>query len=178
MGGFLTCELGRIAEAHLRPNFGHLTKLAIQAESQSHFDQVSSTERQHPRYAHDVAIAVHFTKRVANGQPKTITTEGRTNNVSRGGLSANVSDEVPTGADIEIDITLVFDDGMQSEALRLPARIAWCTKIDDGYQLGVSFKPLSGERAEYLQLFLKYLDGERAAKQPRTKTLDIDKRFG
>lgn len=139
---------------------------------------MSSVERQYPRYAHDVAIKVHFTKRAANGQIKKLTAEGRTNNVSRGGLSANISDEIAAGADIEVDITLVFDDDMQSEALRLPARVAWCTSLEDTYQLGVSFKPLSAERAEYLQLFLKYLGEERAAKQPRTKTLDIDKRFG
>ena len=142
---------------------------------------MSVVERQHPRFAHDVAIKVHFTKRVANGsngQAKKLVTEGRTNNVSRGGLSASLSDEIAAGADIEVDITLVFDDGMQSEALRLPARVAWCTSVDDGYQVGISFKPLTAERAEYLQLFLKYLGEERAAKQPRTKTLDIDKRFG
>lgn len=139
---------------------------------------MSSVERQHPRYAHDVAIKVHFTKRAANGQVRQLTIEGRTNNVSRGGLSANVSDEIAPGADIEVDITLVFDDDMQSEALRLPARVAWCTSLDDAYQLGVSFKPLGAELANYLQLFLKYLGEERAAKQPRTKTLDIDKRFG
>ena len=140
---------------------------------------MSSTERQHPRYAHDVAIKVHFTRHAANGQAKKLTTEGRTNNVSRGGLAANISDEIAPGSDIEVDITLVFDDDMQSEALRLPARVAWCTSLDDAYQLGVSFKPLSAERAEYLQLFLKYLGEERAAKQPRSaKTVDIDKRFG
>jgi hypothetical protein len=139
---------------------------------------VSTSERQHPRYAHDVAVKVHFTKRVANGQLKQLTAEGRTNNVSRGGLAANISDEIPAGADIEVDITLVFDDDMQSEALRLPARVAWCTSLEDTYQLGVSFKPLGGELAQYLQLFLKYLGEERATKQPRTKTLDIDKRFG
>jgi hypothetical protein len=139
---------------------------------------VSQSERQHPRYAHDVAVKVHFSKRAANGQLKKLTAEGRTNNVSRGGLAANISDEIPAGADIEVDITLVFDDDMQSEALRLPARVAWCTSLDDAYQLGVSFKPLGAELAQYLQLFLKYLGEERAAKQPRTKTLDIDKRFG
>jgi hypothetical protein len=138
---------------------------------------VSSPERQYPRYAHDVAVKVHFTKRAANGQTKVVTAEGRTNNVSRGGLAANISDEIPAGADVEVDITLVFDDDMQSEALRLPGRVAWCTSLEDTYQLGVSFRPLGAELARYLQLFLKYLGEEQAAKKPRTKTLDIDKRF-
>lgn len=153
-------------------------KLACGAKSQSQFSQVSSVERQYPRYAHDVAIKVHFTKRAANGQIKKLVAEGRTNNVSRGGLAANISDEIPAGSDVEVDITLVFDDDMQSEALRLAGRVAWCTSLEDTFQLGVSFKPLSVERAKYLQLFLKYLGDERAAKQPRAATLDIDKRFG
>ena len=130
---------------------------------------MSETERQHPRYAHEVAVTIHFDKRV---------TQGRTNNVSRGGLCATVDDEIKSGANIEVDIVLVFDDEMQSEALRLPARVAWCTKLDDAFQLGISFKPIDAERAKYLQLFLKYLGDERAPKQPRSSSLDVDKRFG
>lgn len=127
------------------------------------------TERQHPRYAHEVAVTIHFGKR---------STDGRTNNVSRGGLCANVEHEVKAGSDVEVDIVLVFDDDLQSEALRLPARVAWCTTVDNAYQLGVSFKPLDAERAQYLQLFLKYLGDERAPKAPRASSLDVDKRFG
>lgn len=103
-------------------------------------------------------------------------TEGRTRNVSRGGLCANVADAVPIGADVTVDITLVFDDDMQSEALTLPARIVWCTTLDEAYQIGVAFKPLDAERAELVQLFLKYLGEERAPKTPRTE--DIDEKFG
>ena len=127
------------------------------------------TERQHPRYAHEVAVKIHFGKR---------TTDGRTNNVSRGGLCANVEAEIKAGSDVDVDIVLVFDDEMQSEALRLPARVAWCTTLDDAYQLGLSFKPLDAERTKYLQLFLKYLGDERAPKSPRASSLDVDKRFG
>jgi len=130
---------------------------------------VHGTERQHPRYAHEVAVTIHFATRV---------TEGRTSNVSRGGLCANVADEIKAGTDIEVDIVLVFDDGIQSEALRLPARVAWCTTLGEQFQVGVSFRPLDGERAKYLQLFLKYLGDERAPKQPHSSSLDVDKRFG
>lgn len=130
---------------------------------------MSGTERQYPRYAHEVAVKIHFAKRV---------TVGNTSNVSRGGLCANVADEIKAGTEIEVDIVLVFDDEMQSEALRLPARVAWCTTVNDEFQVGVSFKPLDADRAKYLQLFLKYLGDERAPKQPRSSSLDVDKRFG
>jgi hypothetical protein len=130
---------------------------------------VSGQERQHPRYAHEVAVKIHFGKR---------TTDGRTNNVSRGGLCAKVEAEIKAGSDVDVDIVLVFDDEMQSEALRLPARVAWCTTVDSAFQVGLSFKPLDAERSKYLQLFLKYLGDEKAPKMPRASSLDVDKRFG
>lgn len=140
--------------------------------SRRKFTEVTSLpkppERQHPRYAHEVALRVVFGKKL---------TEGRTRNFSRGGICATVGDAIPTGADVMVDITLVFDDGMQSEALRLPARVAWCTTVDDDFQLGLSFKPMTAERAEFLKMFLKYLGEERAPKAPRAEK-SIDDQFG
>ncbi len=127
---------------------------------------MSSTERQHPRFAADVAIRFYVGKQLV---------EGRTRNVSRGGLCADLASGLPTGADVDLDMTLVFEDNSQSEALRLPARIVWCTSFEAGYQVGVSFRALDKQRAEYLTLFLKYLGGEKA---PRSKkATDIDDRF-
>lgn len=134
---------------------------------------MTTPERQHPRYAHEVEVTVRWG---ANGSSKS--TRGRTRNVSRGGLCANVDHAIAVGTDITLDITLVFDNDTQSEALTLPARIAWCTVVDDDFQIGVSFKPMSAERHELVQLFLKYLGEERSrGKQPRTET-SIDDRFG
>ena len=65
----------------------------------------------------------------------------------------------------------------RAEALRLPARVAWCTTIGSEYQIGVSFKPLDASRASYLQLFLKYLGDDKPAKQPRVKP-SVDDQFG
>ena len=101
---------------------------------------------------------------------------GRTRNVSRGGLCADTDEAAAIGGDVEIAITLLFDDNSQSEPLRLPARIVWCTTFEDAYQVGVSFRPLDQKRAEYLQLFLKYLGGEKPAKS--VKPSNIDDRFG
>ena len=52
----------------------------------------------------------------------------------------------------------MFDDDVQSEPLRLPARVVWCTALDDTNQIGVAFKPLDARRTEYLAVFLRYLD--------------------
>ena len=128
---------------------------------------MSNTERQYPRFAADVAIRFYVDGQVV---------DGRTRNVSRGGLCADLGSALPTGANVEVDLTLVFDDNTVSEALRLPARVVWCTTFEGAYQIGVAFRPLEKQRADYLNLFLKYLGGEKA---PRSKkATDIDRRFG
>ncbi len=141
-------------------------KLASVRSSPPHFREVATIDREHPRYAHEATVTFHI---------GTIEHEGRTQNVSRGGLCANLPDALPIGSDVDVSIVLVFDDDMQSEALRLPARIVWCTTVDDAHQIGVAFRPLDAERAEYLTIFLRYLDDRRTEKRPRD--LPIDDRF-
>lgn len=102
--------------------------------------------------------------------------EGRTRNVSRGGLCATITDVLPAGTDLDVDIVLVFDDGMQSEALRLPGRVAWCTTVDDAHQVGISFRGLDKQRVEYLSMFLRYLDD--AQSDAPTREPSVDERFG
>jgi len=101
--------------------------------------------------------------------------EGRTRNVSRGGLCADLAVALPTGKDVEIEITLVFDDKSVSEPLRLPARIVWCTRLEGAFQVGVSFRPMDKQRGEYLTLFLKYLAEDKP--QRSKKATNIDDRF-
>jgi hypothetical protein len=131
---------------------------------------VSTGERQYPRYAHEAAVLVKV---------GASSTKGRTRNMSRGGLCANVDAAIATGTDVIVEITLVFDGDMQSEPLSLPARVAWCTTVDHEFQIGVSFKPLAGERAEFLQLFLKYLGEDKGPKTkgPRVPK-SVDDQFG
>ncbi len=125
-------------------------------------------EREHPRYAHEAAITVHIgTRHLA----------GRTENVSRGGLCADLSDHVASGTEVDVDMQLVFDEDTQSEPLRLPARVAWCTTLDETFQVGLAFKPLDPERNEFLTMFLRYLDDGSAPKPPKRQP-SIDDRFG
>lgn len=101
--------------------------------------------------------------------------EGRTKNLSRGGLCADLAEPIAAGLDVDVGISLVFSDDQQSEVLRLPARVAWCTHVDEGHQVGIAFRPLDAKRAEYLALFLRYLDDHKAETSPRD--IDIDDRF-
>jgi hypothetical protein len=127
-----------------------------------------TTPRAHPRYAHEAAVTF-----VVGTQ----TFHGRTNNVSRGGLCADLADSIPMGTDLEVEMRLVFDDDKISDALRLPARVVWCTEVDEGCQVGIAFKPLPQQLVEYLTMFLRYLDsGEKPERSKRESNLD--KRFG
>jgi PilZ domain-containing protein len=128
---------------------------------------VSGPTRQYPRYAHEAAVTIRLPG---------IEHHGRTKNVSRGGLCAEFLDPIPLGSDVEIDLQLVFDDDQHSEPLRLPGRIVWCTEFDEAHQVGVMFKPLDADLAQYITMFLRYLDdGTKPTRSPRRQTLD--KRF-
>jgi hypothetical protein len=125
-------------------------------------------EREHQRYAHEAEV----TLLAPNGAQ-----QGRTTNVSRGGFCANMPDPIPVGIDLDVQMVLVFDDDAHSDALKLPARVVWCTPVDEAHQVGISFRGLSAEQANYLSVFLRYLDdGLRSGRADRD--LAVDDRFG
>jgi Tfp pilus assembly protein PilZ len=129
---------------------------------------VSRSEREHPRYAHRAALTVvHGAARIP----------GHTSNVSRGGICATLDDPLPVGAECFVELTLVFDDDTVSETLRLPARLVWCTHVDDACQIGLVFTQLDATAQRYLALFLRYLDDHRPA-APAVRERGIDDRFG
>jgi hypothetical protein len=129
-----------------------------------------SQEREHPRYAHEAAVTLRV-----RGKP----IEGRTQNVSRGGLCADLSDAVAIGTELEVDLQLVFENEEISEPLRIPARVAWCTSLDEGHQVGLSFKPMNAELAKYLGMFLRFLDTEeRGMSDGKRRASTVDEKFG
>lgn len=130
----------------------------------------AANERKHPRYAHEAQVTLIVAGKAI---------EGRTQNVSRGGLCADLADEVALGTDVEVFIALVFENEEHSEALRIPARVAWCTSVDEGHQLGLVFKPMNAELSKYLGMFLRFLDTEeQRAKTEKRRAATVDERFG
>jgi len=129
---------------------------------------VGTSEREHPRYAHEAAISVHVGGKIH---------QGRTTNVSRGGLCADMANSAPVGTEVEVDMQLVFEDDEKSDALRVAATVVWCTTVDDGYQLGLAFKPLNADKTKLINLFLSYLDdGAKPIKAPKGER-SIDDQF-
>ena len=88
---------------------------------------------------------------------------GTSRNLSRGGLCLEVADAIATGEDVEVRVTLMFDDQQTSEPLELPARVVWCTPFGSTHQVGTQFRPLSPDRITYLDMFLRLLEQQSAA---------------
>ncbi|MEM9490454.1 MAG: PilZ domain-containing protein [Myxococcota bacterium] len=115
-------------------------------------DEVASHDpelRHFPRYA--VEVNVEFLSPSGS-------TFGHTRNVSRHGLSAEVSRPLPPGLKLHVRMSLVFGKDSFSEPLQLPVRIVWCTPIGDTFQIGMAFASMSNDQKGYLSMFLRYLD--------------------
>jgi len=114
-----------------------------------------AVQRAFPRYATEAAVTLrHGDAAVA----------GRSRNMSRGGMCAQLEAALPVGTQVTVEVALVFDEKNTSERLALPARVVWSTAIDDVHQVGVAFLPLSADQARYLDLFLGYLADPTAAR--------------
>jgi hypothetical protein len=114
-----------------------------------------AVQRAFPRYATEAAVTLRHGDTVA---------QGRTRNMSRGGLCAQLDRAIAVGAHVTIAVALVFDEKNTSERLALPARVAWSTAIDDVHQVGLAFLALSPDQTRYLDLFLGYLADPSAAR--------------
>ena len=133
----------------------------------------SRPTRTSPRYAHAAAVAFHVRNAVYGGQ---------TTNLSRGGLCAEVSVELPLGQELEVDIELVFDNDAHSEPLRVWGRVVWCTRVDNVNQVGLAFCHVQPEQAEFLTVFLNFLDRskretERSKRDRQRALASVDERF-
>src|SRR5437868_554585 len=88
--------------AALRPKTGHQVRdetgqrRVLPTRSRS-----VTSEREHPRFAHEAVVTLYAG---AN------TFWGRTQNMSRGGLCADIAEAIAVGTNIEVDIQLVFED--------------------------------------------------------------------
>lgn len=103
--------------------------------------------------------------------------EGRTTNLSRGGLCADLATKLPFGSEVDLDIQLVFEDDLQSEPLSITARVVWSTAVDEGFQTGLAFKPMRADQVQYLTMFLRYLDDSGpTGKQPKAER-SVDDQF-
>jgi hypothetical protein len=129
---------------------------------------VGVNQRLFPRFAVEATVELI----VRSGQ----VVAGTARNVSGGGICLETAGPVPPGVDVDVRITLVFDVERTSEPLRLPARVVWCTPLEEGHQVGTQFRPLTAEQSTYLEMFLRYLDesSRTAVESPQDDDPDKD----
>jgi hypothetical protein len=94
-----------------------------------------------------------------------LTVEGRlvsvrTRDISRSGICLISDSELPR--DLELGVALVLSLGQEatSEPLHLTGKTAWSTPMFGKYQNGVMFVDLDADRRRYLDLFIRFVEGE------------------
>ena len=110
--------------------------------------------RRHRRFNVDVEAVVH----ASAGNTFT----ARTRDLSHSGICLITTSALPGNSWVVIELVLAFGDNAFSEPLRLDARVVWCTPIGASFQVGAMFSELTQEHAEFLDMFLRYLDGSLA----------------
>jgi hypothetical protein len=109
--------------------------------------------RRHRRFAVDVEAVVH-------GPSGTVS--ARTRDVSRSGICLITSTPFSGSQLVVVELVLAFGNNAFSEPLHVDARVVWCTPIGQAFQVGAMFSELSDENREFLDMFLRYLDGSLA----------------
>jgi hypothetical protein len=109
-------------------------------------------KRQHIRYAIELDAKIETDAGSA---------EGRTHDLSKGGLCMMAKSSLPLGSACFVKIALVFSATEFSEQLNLPATIVWCTQVKTEYQIGLKFAQLTPQTRGYLDMFIKFLEGSR-----------------
>jgi hypothetical protein len=107
--------------------------------------------RLHPRHAIELEVSLHTPDDVV---------DGRTRDLSRGGLCVRAETSLPVGTECLVRLALVFSENQFSEHLELPATVMWSTRLGSLHQIGVKFGALAEETRGYLDLFMKFLEGE------------------
>tara|TARA_R110002096_G_scaffold44526_11_gene120370 strand:+ start:40008 stop:40361 length:354 start_codon:yes stop_codon:yes gene_type:complete len=116
--------------------------------------EAQDAARRAPRFATDATLTVGEIEHEIRGNCV---------NLSRGGLCSELESSVPAGETYPLRLSLVFDADVESEPLTLNARAVWCTQIGDSWQVGFQFLALDPSQTSFLQMFLRYLGGDKTS---------------
>jgi hypothetical protein len=84
----------------------------------------------------------------------------RTRDISRSGICLVSDTPIPRDTELTISLVLALSTGTVSEPLRLLGRSAWCTAMFGKFQIGAKFVGIDAERRRFLDLFIRFIDGE------------------
>ena len=98
----------------------------------------------------------------------------RTRDISRSGICLIGDAEIPRDTDLEIDLVLTFGAETRTEPLSLTGRAVWCTKMFGKFQIGVKFVDVDMEKLRFLDLFMRFMDGEITGEEIDASAFDSD----
>lgn len=84
----------------------------------------------------------------------------RTRDISRSGLCLVSDTEIGRDTDLELRLVLSLGSQNMSEPLLITGRSVWCTALFGKFQVGVMFADLSDEQAHFLDLFMRFIEGD------------------
>lgn len=107
--------------------------------------------RREQRRAIDVNVTVSVDGKVLGA---------RTRDISRSGLCLVSDTEIGRDTDLELRLVLSLGTQNMSEPLLVGGRTVWCTALFGKYQIGVMFADLDDEQLHFLDLFMRFIDGD------------------
>ena len=84
----------------------------------------------------------------------------RTRDISRSGICLVSDTEIPSHTELKIELVLSLGADKMSEPLLVTGRTIWCTAMFGKYQVGAIFVQVDKERRRFLDLFMRFMDGE------------------
>jgi len=95
----------------------------------------------------------------------TVSVDGRsvavkTRDISRSGICLVSGAEIKRDSELTISLVLSLGKDAVSEPLAVTGNAVWCTALFGKYQIGVKFIRLDAERRRFLDLFMRFIDGE------------------
>ena len=84
----------------------------------------------------------------------------RARDISRSGICLISETEIARDTEVAIELVLSLGADAVSEPLLVTGRSIWCTAMFGKFQIGVVFIDVNAERHRFLDLFMRFLDGE------------------
>ena len=84
----------------------------------------------------------------------------RTRDISRSGICLISETEIPRDTELKIQLVLSLGKDTMSEPLFVTGRTIWCTAMFGKYQIGAMFVQIDRDRGRFLDLFMRFVDGE------------------
>jgi hypothetical protein len=88
------------------------------------------------------------------------TVGARTRDLSRSGICLISDTPIPKDTELKVDLVLSLGTDTMSEPLIVTARAIWCTPLFGKFQIGAMFVKVDADRRRFLDLFMRFIDGE------------------